>query len=123
MIFRELIINVLCSHFFEFKLLIDIFNKIQINLSMSLNKHNNNPMKNSFYKVCTSSVMCNVPSHHALASDSYNFSLATVPDPEWLVHSALCMTDSSKQANTASSWVFFCERKFSSDYSNALIFP
>ena len=111
MIFRELI-NVLCSHFFEFKLLIDIFNKMQINLSTSLNKHNNNPMKNSFYKVCTSSVMCNVPSHHALTSDLYNFSLATVPDPEWLVCFASCMTDSSKQANTAGSCMFFVKGNF-----------
>ena len=47
-------------------------------------------------------MMCVALAHHTLARDWYNISLTTIPDPEWLVHSVLCVIDSSQQANAAS---------------------
>ena len=38
-----------------------------------------------------------------LARDGDNFSLATLPDSEWLVHYALYVIDFCKQANLAGS--------------------
>ena len=59
--------------------------------------------------------MCFVIAHHALAYDWYNFSMAAIVDLKWLVLSALCMVDPSRQANLAVFCVFFVKGIFHSD--------
>ena len=50
---------------------------------------------------------CLALAHHALAHDWSNISLATIANAEWLVHSALCVIDSSQQTNATGSCVLF----------------
>ena len=66
---------------------------------------------------------CVVLAHQALTRDWYNISLATIKDAEWLVHSALCVIDSSQQTNTASSGVLFVKGNFHQiiDYSHIVL--
>ena len=49
---------------------------------------------------------CVALAHHALARDLTNISLATIDNAEWLVHSALCVIDSSQTNVTGSSVLF-----------------
>ena len=63
----------------------------------------------------TSSMMCIAPAHHALTLDWGNFSLVTIPDPEWLVCYKLCVIDSSPQAKRSQLVWVICKRKISSD--------
>ena len=60
----------------------------------------------------TLSVVCIAQAHHTLVHDWCNFSLATVRNPEWLIHSVFCVIDFYQQANFIDLRILYVKENF-----------